>query len=436
MSDEKIEKTDLRSMIADAADAVEPTEAPVREIRQAEIPARQTEAPPEQRAESNEGRARGPDGKFLPKDGAETPPSTEMPEQKAAPAAQAADPPPADTPAEARGTLEAPEHWSSADKKWFATLPARKQKSLADRYQEFGSPSEVPPSWSAADKEWVQALPEDHRAAVIDRFKQLESGFTPRLQKLAQVEKEYGPAIEMFAPHMDAIRARGQTPSDVIRIWGTMEETLLRSKASGGTDPSGAHIVANIIRNYGVDPGAVAHFLQHGAPPPNGNGAAAPAYAPVDPQIMQKMQQIENVLLQREQQEVQTRVGSAQNDIDRFRDERTESGSLKHPFFSDLESDITELARLERSQGRPVDLPTLYERAAWANVSTRDHLLSQRQAERQSAAAGETKAKAEAARKASSSISGAPTPGQMPQGQPTNRKLRDTIAAALEEASQ
>lgn len=420
MADEE-KPTDLRSMIAETVAQAEITG---REEPETTPGARsEPEVQAEEASSSSGGRQRDANGRFLPKEG-ESDEEREVAETAAASETTEKSAP---TPTERAGGVEAPEHWSSSDKKWFSTLPQNKQQSYAARYKESGSPSEVPVHWSPADKEWVSGLPDEVKASVVDRFKQLESGFTPRLQKLSQIEKDYGGAMEVFAPHEHMLRSRGQTPSDVIRVYAGMEETLSRAKAAAiqdREDPKGAQLVANIIQNYKINPGTVAKFL-------TGEQVATPqpqqAYIP--PELVQEIQGLKQTVSS-------WQYGSAQTQIDRFAQEKNADGSLRNPFFSELEPVITELAQFESSQGRPIDLPTLYQRALWSNESTRERQLSsQRQAD-EKRAAEDRKAKTEAARKASSSINGAPSPGAISQRAPAKaQSVRDTLLAAYDETA-
>ncbi len=393
MADE--EQKDLRTMLAEAHDtetaapatdgAAAPAEKPV--VESAEKPAE----------DQSGARERRPDGRFAPKEAVEE--VEEKPETEVAGVKDATIPDkPADTPTTT--AAEAPSHWSQAD------------------------------------KEWVAKLPSEHRGEVIERFKQIEAGFTPKLQRLAQFEKEYSGAVEAFAPHIEAIRQRGQTPSDVIKIWANVEEGLLATRAAaqaGRSDPRGAQIAARLIQNYAIDPAEVARYLQGAidqgqAGATNGNGAAPPYVA--DPVLAQKVDGIEKFITQQQQIDQARRDQAAKSTIETFANEKNADGSPKHPFFSELESDITALAQFETSQGRPLDLSTLYNRAVWLNDSTRERQLSsQRQAD-EKRAADERKAKAEAAKKAAVSVAGAPSPGQAAQGKPTTRSLRDDLLAA------
>lgn len=408
MADE--EAKDLRSMLAEAAaevESVEPATILAREEKPAAaIPEPKTETPPPETG----GRQRDANGRFLPKDG-------ETQEE-----------------ADTAGAVETKP----------ASAEATEEGVQAKEPEVAASGAEPPAHWSQADKEMVAKLPAEFRGEVVERIKRIEAGFTPKLQKLAQVEKEYGGAMEVFAPYMDQIRQRGQTPSDTIRVWAQLEQSLLSARMatqSGRTDPmalsasaNGAQIVARIIQSYLIDPGEVARHLsgeqqQNGTAQPQQNGYVA------DPALMQEVQAIKQNLAAREQYERETKTQSAQQQIEAFASEKNPDGSLKNPYFSELESVITELATFERSQGRSIDLPTLYKRAVRLDDSTyQRELSSQRQAD-EKRVAEERRAKAEAAKKASSSVTGAPSPGQTSQRAPSTRSLRADLESAAEEAT-
>jgi hypothetical protein len=89
---------------------------------------------------------------------------------------------------------------------------------------------------------------------------------------------------------------------------------------------------------------------------------------------------------------------------------------------------------MNRGQAVP-PLQELYERAVRANPST---YQAQRIADQQSAERKrqfEARAKAAAARKASSSVTGAPGSGQPPIGRAPGRSLREELEAATDEAA-
>lgn len=399
MADE--EAKDLRSMLAEAAIEVENAGASetLAEPKATSAPAVAEEIQSEQ--QSSDGRPRDASGRFLPKEGEE-------------------------------GSAAAPEIAPSTE-----TAP----KAASEPASPGAVATEPPAHWSQADKEWVSGLPAEHRASVVERFKAIEAGFTPKLQKLSQFEKEYGGASELLSPYRDIWAQQGRTASDAIKIWASLEQTLLNSRQSalqGRPDPIGAQVVAGIISNYRIDPGEVARFLQgqqQTLAPANGEAAGHQNGYAADPALVNQVQQITNYIRQDADQRRLQAETAAQAQIDSFVAEKNPDGTLKRPFYSELEPAITELARFERSQGRTPSLGDLYEKAVWANQSTRDRQLSsQRQAD-EKRAAEDRKAKADAARKASSSVSGAPSPGSTSQRTPSARSLRADLEAAAEEAN-
>jgi hypothetical protein len=397
MPPDEEEGQDLRSVLSRVVDEAEAeptaTEAPAREP-----PAR--EAPEPRSTEPAGERQRGPDGKFLPKEPAE---------------GSEAEPP------------EAVEPVAVVDPE---PEPAKTGELATD----------VPQHWSQADKDLIASLPKDSQAKVVERYKAIEAGFTPRLQKAAEIERNYAGAIELFQPYAAELQQQGKTPSDIIRTWAAVEQNLVQGRqiaAQGGQNTKGAEIVANIIRSYGVDPGAVAAFLKGEMPPPqNGNGYGDQgSYVP--PALFQKLDTMEQRLANREAAdrnreaaERAARENSTQSQIEAFANEKDDTGSLKHPYFSELERDMAAFAQMDLSQGRVPSIPDLYDRAVYANRETRTKALAASSAESARKAAAERKAQSERAVRAASSIAGSPGAGGSPAERTGPRSLRDEIAAA------
>jgi len=383
------EPSDLRNMLAEATTAAEAAETPIQSPKTEAA----TEAPEKPEAPSGE-RARGPDGKFLPKEASDSEESEQDPLETVEEEVEAE--PVADKPVEP--TIDVPQHWSQAD------------------------------------KDLVAKLPQEHRQAVVDRYKAIESGFTPKLQRAAEIEKLFGPAQELFAPHTEVLRQRGQTPSDIIRVWASVEQGFLegmREASQGMPNQKGALLVANLIRSYKVDPGAVASILQ-------GQTAEVPSgeqriNGQIPQELVQRLQQLEERENQRIQSTQAERISIAQRQIDTFAAEKDAAGNLAHPFFPELENEIMGLAQIDRSQGKPLDLADLYDRAIYANRETRAKLLATKEAEAKQKAAADRKAKAAAAQRAASSVTGSTGSGQAPDSQRQRAKtlreeLQDQVA--------
>jgi len=212
--------------------------------------------------------------------------------------------------------------------------------------------------------------------------------------------------------------------------------------------------IARIIHNYGADPGEVAKILNRlrgfpeqqggdgapatGGPAPNGATAPGPAApqpapggAPPANGLEARLSALETDYNTRVANERQAQMNEINRQIADFANTQGADGNLLHPYFAEVEQDMAILAQLDRAQGGTPQLQDLYDRAVWARPSTREKLLgSQRDAEAKRAAE-ERKAKAEAAKRAAVSVSGAPGPGQAPQTNP-DRSLRDEIRANLD----
>lgn len=288
-------------------------------------------------------------------------------------------------------------------------------------------PDEPPKNWSAEDREMFGRLPEAARAPFLGMYKRMEAGFTRNLQRGAYLEREYG-EIEnniFTRENRQAIAAKGATIPQVVRAWADVERAL-----TGPDNELRSQMIARIIHAYKGDTTRIAAVINElrGFAPAAGsdaggagtNGADAPAAtAPggpaaggngqISPQLEARFRAIEN--------EQRTRYRTEANQmVEAFANERDDQGQLKHPHYSELEADIADLAVAERQKGRlltPADLPVLYERALWANPSTREkQLRSEREAATQRAA-DEERQRAERARRAGSSVTGAPGgPGQ------------------------
>ncbi len=127
--------------------------------------------------------------------------------------------------------------------------------------------------------------------------------------------------------------------------------------------------------------------------------------------------------------------------INSFAKASDKDGALLHPHFADVEADMAKLhqAALARKEDPPT-LEQLYETAVWTNTSTRALLTqAQRDAFQREAAdkdrerTEQARVKAEAARKAGSSIRGAPGSGQAPDARRSGRTLRDDLMEAAED---
>lgn len=301
--------------------------------------------------------------------------------------------------------------------------------------------TDAPAHWKAAEKEEFKQLPDSVKQAVLRREKERDASFTKKTQEIADFKRRYDPVEKYFDPYRQMMKDKGWTEAKLIEAWGGAEKGLMQ----GGE--SAEDIVAGIVRHYQVNMGNVARKLGL-RPRANGNGAAP---QPADPQhqngidlpsdhpVLRQLQTIQARIdaadraqmdtLRRNQTAAETRVMS---EIEEFKSAVDDAGNLLHPHFEELESDMTRLAQSANASGKPMSLKDLYEAAQWANPSTREATLAALKSAQQAKDAEEARAKAAAARKAGSSVTGAPGSGQAPTGKNrANLSLREQLEASF-----
>jgi hypothetical protein len=286
-----------------------------------------------------------------------------------------------------------------------------------------GAPGEAPAHWSAEDKAMVAGLPPEHRAAVVDRFKRMEAGFTPKLQRAAALERDFGEVEQMFAPHRAAMQQAGWTVPQLIKAWGDVEQQLQSGNAEG--------VIRNIARAYNFDlrklGGAAPAAGQQQAQA--GQQAQGEQDAYVDPEIQrlntelanltQRLTARERAEQERAHAEARTREEHSLNEVRRFAEAKGEDGQPSHPHYAEVELDMVALAQADVSAGRTPTLNDLYERAVWMNPAVRQKMLAAKEAAAEQRRAEEAKTRSAAAQRAGKSVTGAPgaaTQAARPQG--------------------
>lgn len=360
---------------------------------------------PVEKPDASETRSRGPDGKFVKAEA----PESEAPEEPAAPETQPV-----------------------AEEK-----PETQEKAA----------TEAPATWKAEDKETFKGLPAEAQQFLLRRHGEMEADYTRKMQQHSALVRDYEPIRQHFEPFQQQMRAAGMTPLSLITGWSQAEQTLV--------DPQrNVSFAKDIIDRYRIDKAQLARALGftpatsaggETPPPPEGSQLIVlpPELQRQLDQLTQGHQQVTQLLTAQQQAAQREAEGRAMNTIEAFRNAKDPSGNLLHPHFDELEFDMVELWKIAQAQGQQLTLDDVYDRAVWANTSTR-----QKQLEAQNAAAeaqrqkaekqrqDEARAKAERARKAAASVTGAPGSSQARmQGQPGERSLRDELMAAADELS-
>lgn len=364
-------------------------------------------------------RARGPDGKFLKKEDTE-----------------------ADTTAATGKTAATP-------KKDDATAPAQTQASAAAQ--------DAPAHWPQAEKDKFNAQAPEVKSFILDRFKSMEADYTRKTQAVAHLQKEYGPVEDMFAPHRDVMRQKGFTPRTLIEAWANVE-----TKLAGGTD-SAVDVIKGLVGGYNIPIAKIAAALGISAAQATQQQTQQPGQtqqptAVQDGQVVQLPPAVEAELRalreqvgqfgqrfqtidQRERAAAEAReleqANAIQSTVDKFKSAQDDKGNLLHPHFADVEDLMTLMAQgyVASKQAVP-ELQALYEMAVHASPTVREKVLTAQRQQEEARRTEEAKAKAAAARRAGSSVTGAPGAGQAPQGkQGAEQSIRDSLEAAFEDVA-
>jgi len=276
---------------------------------------------------------------------------------------------------------------------------------------------EVPPKPAAPTAPEVLKAPSQWKPAVREQWNKIPR---PVQEEILRREADnmrligaVGPKIRMaddvvqhLSPYAERLQANGVPPQQFVNdIFETVRGL------SYGNHQEKAEIVANIIQAYGVDLNTLDAMLSSRIrmPPEVAQARYATAQARA---VIQNNQQWNN-----QQQEHMMNL-EAEKHVAAF------GADPKHEFLDDVRDFMADLIE----SGKAENLEDAYASAVWANPDTRKILL---QREAQARISGKT-ARAVAARRASSSISGSPAVQGAAMGG-RNLSLRDTIEAAIDE---
>jgi hypothetical protein len=278
--------------------------------------------------------------------------------------------------------------------------------------QEVVPPVEVAPApkaWRPAVREHWGKLPSDVREEI-----------TRRETEITQFIGQHGGAIqhkrqfdEVVQPYLPLIAAQQSTP---IKAVANLMNTAARLMM--GTPQQKASVIAEVIRNYGVDIKELDGVL--GAAPTAG---AAPRTEEGPPSwsrpIFEFMQEAR-----------QSRVTEQQR-AERAATEELEA-ARKKPFFDDLSEDIGLLMQKAHAKGQLMTLDAAYDRARKMNPEI-DQILTQRE-KAAKVNTGNGQDPLARARKAASTVSGAPAGGQAPKKKPdAEMSRREALAKAFDD---
>lgn len=262
----------------------------------------------------------------------------------------------------------------------------------------------APPSLNAGMKAKWNELPNE----VKQEFVRREQDFHKELTRHDE-ERVFGKQLrEIINPYMPQIRAEGADPvKAVAELLNTAH--MLRT----ATPRQKGELLWRTAQTFGADMSQVQQGNQ-------------PQVHPMLQQALQRVESLESRIAREEALKKQTEESGIQEQIKAF------SADPKNIHFEIVKAEMAALL----SGGLAKDLQDAYDRAVYANPHTRSTLLEQQQAETQEKRVAEQKARAEAARRAGSSVKGSPGIGATKNGRIIQPDLRSELRAQFAAHSQ
>ncbi len=266
---------------------------------------------------------------------------------------------------------------------------------------------DAPTHWALEDQEMFRAVDGKIQKWLLGRSKDMEAAHTKRSQEIAPLRT----AIEEHKPYLDSINV---TPELAFKTLISAEQTLRT-----GTEPQKRAALLKLAHDYGIP-------LEE----PKANGTAQEDFLQADIRkavepLQQEVGTLRQTIAQREEAARLAQAEKSAEQVRQFRDAKTEAGDAAHPYFDEVQEDMTRLAQADVASGKTPDINDLYERAIWANSTVRAKVLAAQQHAAKKQEKREQKEKVQKAKKANVSVTGtSSTASEQP------KSLRATIEEA------
>jgi hypothetical protein len=302
------------------------------------------------------------------------------------------------------------------------TLPDKKPVEMPDpAAAQHQTPAPIkfdaPTSWQATIRPKFNELPPDVQAEIIRREQDIVKGLSKQ-----DDERSFGRKVnEIVSPYLPVIRAEGGTPEKAIGDLLQTAHTLRQ-----GTPMQKAGMVANVMRQFQVDPNVLLSILQGGNGTSGSPQQPGAAYNPIIETLQQRLDRMER----QQQEEVQQRQlqeqASFQSQIAEF------SSKPGHEHFEK----VRETMGILMQNGRANTMDEAYEMAVYADPEIRTSLIASKVSEAEGKRIADQTAKTSAARNAAGSITGAPGGTKKLNGSanPTS-SIEDDIRASIRDLS-
>lgn len=247
---------------------------------------------------------------------------------------------------------------------------------------------EAPTHWPAADREMFGKQPKDVQKFLLARHKAMEADYTRKTQELGGVRRLKETLDEVFAPFREQMQLQGIDDATAIK-------QLVAAHAFLQRDPAAA--LKHLAQQYGQDLKALVE----------GGAAADPAgESPTVKALRAQLSELTTWKSQFTAQQGTEQLNARLNEVTQFAEEKDAQGQLKHPYFDEVAKDVAGLIHAARANKEQLSLQDAYDRAMYANPTTRAKVLAATDAQRRAKEETERKAKADAAKKAGFDVKG------------------------------
>ena len=268
------------------------------------------------------------------------------------------------------------------------------QKEVVDTEPKADRPSLAPNSFSSAAKADWDKVPPSVAAEIARREQDVHKEFTKQ-----DNERQYGRSLKsIIDPYMPIIQQAGGRPEAAIK--NLMETARILQVGDQATK---TQMIRELCQKHGI----TANDLGENAP-----------Y--VDPQLRdltQRLQSFEDQQRQQQYQAQQQQDSQLQGAIGEF------AADPVNVHFEQVKGHMAALLQA----GLAADLKDAYDQAVYARPDTRSSLIASQQRTGDEKRLADTKAKADAARRASGSITGSPGVGISADPKAGTRSLRDEL---------
>jgi hypothetical protein len=243
---------------------------------------------------------------------------------------------------------------------------------------------EAPQHWPAADREMFGKQTPEAKQFLLGRHKAMEADYTRKMQELAPAK----------------------------RLKETVDEVLTPFRAQmsreGIDDAAGVRQLAGIALYLQEKPQEALHWLaaKYGIDLKAPGGAEAGQPDPVVAQLKQTVSQLESRLNSTLSAQHQEQHKALLTQVEQFAQEKDAQGNLLRTHFDEVAGDIALLVDGAKRNGGSMSLQDAYDRAVYANPTTRIKVLAAQEAQRKVKEAEERAAKANAAKKAGFDVKG------------------------------